>query len=92
MASRGRFSLQISRSTLYAIQCLQGLESGVDARTIMRIAGQSSIVVSPWFIHPTRRQWSGLSSGCNCAANLPKTSRNDCHPLQYPLRWRERLL
>jgi integrase len=40
-------------------------ESGVDAFTIMRIAGHSSITVSQRYIHPPRKPWNGLSSGCS---------------------------
>ena len=46
-------------------------ESGVDAFTIMRIAGHSSIVVSQRYIHPTPEGVCGLSSACNCPAISP---------------------
>jgi len=40
-------------------------ESGVDAFTIMRIAGHSSIVVSQRYVHPTQRQLNAHLSGCS---------------------------
>jgi hypothetical protein len=53
----------------------------VDAFTIMRIAGHSSIIVSQRYILQRLRQWSVLSSGCNCMVRGRRSRRNDCHPL-----------
>ena len=61
-------------------------ESGVDAFTIMRIAGHSSIVVSQRYIH----QWSVLSSAYSCLARPPRSSRKNSYSLQYPLHCRSR--
>ena len=86
-------SLPILCSTLYAIQCLLGLGN----REWMRSpsCGLPATAAS-WFRSGTsiqpRRQWSGLSSGCNCPAISPKTGQNDCHPLQYPLQLPGRLV
>lgn len=46
-------------------------ELGVDAFTVMRTAGHSSIAVSQRYIHPTPGAVGGLSSGCNCPAISP---------------------
>ena len=40
-------------------------ESGVDAFTIMRIAGHSSVVVSQRYVTPLLRRLNGLLSGCS---------------------------
>ena len=37
----------------------------MDAFTIMRIAGHSSIVVSQRYVHPTQRQLNAHLSGCS---------------------------
>jgi Phage integrase family len=79
---QGDFVLHSIRHTMFT----RLGESGVDAFTIMRIAGHSSIVVSQRYILRQRRQWSVLSSGFNFPARLPRKSRNDCHPLRYPLQ------
>ena len=60
-------------------------ESGVDAFTIMRIAGHSSIVVSQRYIRPTQRRWSVHLNGCNFPPKWSPSSRNDSYPLQYQL-------
>jgi hypothetical protein len=71
---------------------LTGLgESGVDAFAIMRIAGRCGMGVSLRYIHPALEAVRELSSGCNSQARIWKRSRNDCHPLQYPLHSRGRL-
>jgi hypothetical protein len=48
-------------------------ESGVDAFTIMRIAGHSSIVVSQRYVHPTpeavERAFERLQLSCDFAEN-----------------------
>ena len=46
-------------------------KSGVDAFTIMRLAGHSGIVVLQRYIHPTPEGVCGLSSACNCPAISP---------------------
>jgi hypothetical protein len=34
-------------------------EAGVDAFSIMKIAGHSSVTVSQKYLHPSRKRWSG---------------------------------
>jgi hypothetical protein len=59
-------------STLYAIQCLLGL--GNREWTLSPSCGLP-VTAASWFRSGTsiqpRRQWSGLSSGCNCPAISP---------------------
>jgi len=55
-------------------------ESGVDAFTIMRIAGHSSIVVSQRYIHPMPE---AVERAFERLAKDPKSSRNDSYPLHY---------
>lgn len=63
-AIEGNFALHSLRHTM-----LTWLgESGVDAFTIMRIAGHSSMAVSLRYIHPTPEAVNELSSGCNSPA------------------------
>jgi integrase len=60
-------------------------EAGVDAFTIMRIAGHSSITVSQKYVHPStgamERAFKRLA-----ALNASKEEKRS-HPLQYPLNW-----
>jgi hypothetical protein len=64
-------------------------ESGVDAFTITRIAGHSSIVVSQRYIHPTPEAFERAFERLQLPVGAPETSRNDSHSLQYALhsRW-----
>ena len=60
-------------------------ESGVDAFTIMRIAGHSSIIVSQRYILQRLRQWSVLSSGCNCMVR--GGDRGETTATRYSIRY-----
>ena len=64
-------------------------ESGVDAFTIMRIAGHTSIVVSQRYIHPTPEAVERAFERLQCPARNRKSSRKDSYPLQYPLHCRQ---
>ncbi len=65
-------------------------ESGIDAFTIMRIAGRSSIVVSQRYIHPTPEAVERAFERLQLSGKGPKLSRKDSYPLQYPLHCRSR--
>ena len=61
-------------------------ESGVDAFTIMRIAGQSGVVVSQRYIHPTPEAAERAFEPLRLSANVVAIEPKDCHPLQYSLQ------
>jgi len=60
-------------------------ESGVDAITIMRIAGHSSITVSQRYIHPTPEAVERAFERLQLSSERPENSPNDFRPLPYPL-------
>ena len=67
-------------------------ESGVDAFTIMRIAGHSSIVVSQRYIRPTPEALERAFERLQLSGKGPEVEPKDSYPLQYPLHCRSRCL
>jgi hypothetical protein len=61
-------------------------ESGVDAFTIMRIAGHSSISVSQRHIHFTPEECGTAIERLQLAADAAANKPNGSHSLQTPVR------
>ena len=61
-------------------------ESGVNAFTIMRIAGHSSIAVSQRYVHRRLRLWNAPSSVCSFREIRVKSSQKCCYRLQISLQ------
>src|SRR5437764_14887905 len=67
-------------------------ESGVDAFTIMGIAGHSSITVSQRYVHPTPEAVERTFERLQLSGSQGKPSRKCCYLLQNSLQWARRSL